>query len=125
MGRARRRAVRRRAGSGPRRDVRLPLYNPQGAHRVTEPRLPRPNPQVLFTELDDGTGVLLHLDTKFYFTLNPSAVIVWKSLAEPTSGPSAIAERITKLFRVDHETAARDVDNVLGEMLEDGLVLPA
>nr|WP_240808093.1 PqqD family protein [Polyangium spumosum] len=67
----------------------------------------------------------MHLDTKFYFTLNPSAVIVWKSLAEPTSGPSAIAERITKLFRVDHETAARDVDNVLGEMLEDGLVLPA
>lgn len=92
---------------------------------MTEPRLPRPNPQVLFTELDDGTGVLLHLDTKFYFTLNPSAVIVWKSLAEPAAGPSVIAERITKLFRVDHETAARDVDSVLGEMLEDGLVLPA
>jgi len=92
---------------------------------VTEPRLPRPNPQVLFTELDDGTAVLLHLDTKFYFTLNPTAVIVWKSLAEPLAGPGAIAERITTLFRVDQETAARDVDSVLREMLADGLVLPA
>ncbi|MDC3957516.1 PqqD family protein [Polyangium jinanense] len=92
---------------------------------MTEPRLPRPNPQVLFTELDDGTGVLLHLDTKFYFTLNAAAVIVWKSLAEPIAEPGVIAERITSLFRVDRETAARDVDSVLREMLEDGLVLPA
>lgn len=92
---------------------------------MTEPRLPKPNPQVLFTELDDGTGVLLHLDTKFYFTLNAAAVIVWKSLTEPLGDPGAIAERITSLFRIDRETAARDVASVLREMLEDGLVLPA
>jgi hypothetical protein len=55
---------------------------------------------------------------------HPSAVIVWKSLAESIADPGVIAARITSLFRVDRETAARDVDGVLREMLEDGLVLP-
>jgi len=91
---------------------------------MSELRLPRTNPQVLFTELDDGTGVLLHLDTKFYFTLNATAVVVWKSLAEVLPDEAAIAERIAARFRVDRETAARDVASVLGEMLADGLVLP-
>ncbi len=91
---------------------------------MSDPRLPRPNPEVLFTELDDGTGVLLHLGTKFYFTLNATAVIVWKSLVEAQIAEDTIASRITTIFRVDRETAARDVESVLGEMLADGLVLP-
>jgi len=84
-----------------------------------------PNPQVLFTELDDGTGVLLDLDTKFYYTLNPTGVIVWKALAEgarPTI--AAIATRIANAFRVDDATAERDVQAFLTDMLEDGLVIP-
>jgi hypothetical protein len=92
---------------------------------MNEPRLPKTNPQVLFTELDDGTGVLLHLDTKFYFTLNTTGVVVWKSLGEGAASEAAIAERIAARFRVDHATAARDVSALLGEMLENELVLPS
>jgi len=87
--------------------------------------LPRPNPQVLFTELDDGTGVLLHLDTKFYYALNATAVVVWKSVSGGAPALSDIAARISSSFRVDAETAARDVSHVLEEMLDDGLLLAA
>ena len=82
----------------------------------------QPNPQALFTELDDGTGVLLHLETKFYFTLNPTAVVVWKSLGEGASS-AAIADRLTATFRVERDVAERDVTAILEEMLEGGLVL--
>ena len=82
----------------------------------------QPNPQALFTELDDGTGVLLHLETKFYFTLNPTAVVVWRSLGEGAS-LSAIADRLTATFRVEREVAERDVTAILEEMLSGGLVL--
>ena len=47
---------------------------------------PPPHPQVLFTEIDDGSGVLLHLDTKFYYTLNATGVVVWKALARSRRG---------------------------------------
>ena len=82
----------------------------------------QPNPQALFTELDDGTGVLLHLETKFYFTLNPTAVVVWRSLGEGAS-LAAIADRLTTTFRVEREVAERDVTAILEEMLSGGLVL--
>jgi predicted secreted protein len=82
----------------------------------------QPNPQALFTELDDGTGVLLHLETKFYFTLNPTAVVVWKSLGEGAT-PAAIADRLTATFRVEREAAERDVTALLDELLAGGLVL--
>jgi hypothetical protein len=85
---------------------------------------PKPNPQVLFTEIDDGTGVLLHLDTKFYYTLNPTAVFVWKAIAEGGAAtPASIASRIAATFQVEPDVAERDVAAILDEMAADGLVL--
>lgn len=91
---------------------------------MTEPPAPTQNPQALFTELDDGTGVLLHLDTKFYYTLNPTAVFVWKALGSaPPRGLAGIAEDLTQTFRVERAEAERDVAHILSEMLADGLLL--
>lgn len=86
--------------------------------------LPKTNPDVLFTELNDGTGVLLHLQTKFYFTLNATGVLVWKSLAEGNTSEEAIAAALSHAFRVDAETAARDVSTMLTELSENELLIP-
>jgi hypothetical protein len=89
---------------------------------MTDTRLPLPNPQVLFTEIDDGTGVLLHLDTKFYFTLNSTGVVVWKALAERAENVDVIAERLAAEFRVTPDIARRDVAAVIDSLLADELV---
>jgi hypothetical protein len=92
---------------------------------MTHARLPLPNEQVLFTEIGDGSAVLLHLDTKFYYTLNPTGVVVWKSIVEgklPTV--AAIGARLVAEFRVEAEAAERDVAKIVGELVADGLVLP-
>jgi hypothetical protein len=82
------------------------------------------NPQVLFTELDDGTGVLLHLDTKFYYTLNPTAVLVWNALEDGSAeSVSRIAERIAQEFQVERDAAERDVEALFQDMIAGGLVL--
>ena len=87
--------------------------------------LPVPNPQVLFTEIDDGSGVLLHLETKFYYTLNPTAVVVWKALADAKLATvEAVAARLAAEFRVEPEEARRDLGGILDELLADGLALP-
>lgn len=92
---------------------------------MSQTTLPKTNPDVLFTELSDGTGVLLHLQTKFYFTLNATGVIVWKSLASGETSAEAIASAIARAFRVDTDTAERDVARMLTELSEGELVLPA
>lgn len=87
--------------------------------------MPAQNPQVLFTEIDDGTGVLLHLDTKFYYTLNPTAVAVWKALGDASVKDTVtVAARLVEAFRVERDTAERDVAAIVDEMLADGLLLP-
>jgi phosphoribosylformylglycinamidine (FGAM) synthase PurS component len=84
-----------------------------------------PNPQVLLTELGDGTGVLLHLDTKFYYTLNDTGIFVWKALADTAYQTSTtLAARLAKVFNVSVEAAERDVDAILAEMSNEGLVCP-
>ena len=87
-------------------------------------RMPVPNPKVLFTEIDDGTGVLLHLDTKFYYTLNATGALVWKAISgrAPTS-VDAIAERLAREFRVEREVAERDVAAILETLVGDGLAI--
>lgn len=89
---------------------------------MTQP-LPVPHPQVLFTQIDDGSGVLLHLDTKFYFTLNRTGVAVWNALAEGTATSiEALGARLASEFRVDAASATRDAAGLIEELHADGLV---
>lgn len=82
------------------------------------------SPNVLLTELNDGTGVLLDLESKFYFTLNRTGVFVWKRLADPTRehDETTLARELTRLFTgADEEAARRDVSVLLRELLDHGL----
>ena len=40
------------------------------------------DPEVLYTKLDDGEAVLLHLGTTTYYTLNQTGARIWKLLGD-------------------------------------------
>jgi hypothetical protein len=85
----------------------------------------RANRDVILTELGDGMGVLLHLGTKFYYTLNATGVAAWKALELGSAAGltlEAVATHLSRTFQVDADTAARDVAPVLTEMLDEGLI---
>ena len=93
--------------------------------RADEPL--RVNPRCLLTELGDGTGVVLNLDTKFYFTLNTTGVLLWKELSASASGapPKALAEKLVEHFLVEIDVAVTDVVAILQTMAEEDLVHPS
>lgn len=79
--------------------------------------------RALLTELGDGTGVLLDLDSKFYFTLNETAIFVWKQLEAPAAlDRDELAARVSGEFEVDVADAARDIDEVLEMLRRERLV---
>ena len=47
-----------------------------------------PHPSVVCTVIEDG-GVLLHLDTKFYYSLNRTGLAVWSLLEAGHPDPAA------------------------------------
>jgi hypothetical protein len=83
----------------------------------------RASERALLTELGDGTGVLLDMDSKFYFTLNETAIFVWKQLAQPEA-PSRkqLAERLCRDFEVDAAQATADLDAVLTLLVRERLI---
>ena len=82
----------------------------------------RPHPKCLLTELDDGTGVILNLETKYYFTLNATGVVLWKALEGGARTPQEIVARLVGEFEVEEAEALADVRAVLDELLSEQLV---
>ena len=58
-----------------------------------------PHEHVVFTEFDAGEGVLVDVNTKKYFRLNETALIVWRGL-EKNRTPAEIVEEITARYDV-------------------------
>lgn len=75
---------------------------------------------VVFTEFDGGEGVLVDLNTKKYFQLNETAVVVWRGLEERLSLEDIVG-RITSAYEVEDEHATQSVRRVLENFRDLGL----
>ena len=84
-------------------------------HRVPE--------EVLAAHLE-GEAVLLHMESKNYYRLNATAAAVYKGL-ERGLGRDALLDDLCAQFDVERETAAAELDRLLAELAERGLVAPA
>jgi Coenzyme PQQ synthesis protein D (PqqD) len=73
-----------------------------------------PGKHVVVTDFDGGEGILVDLNTKKYYQLNETAMVVWKGL-EQGKTTEEIAADITSNYEValDHATSSvqRIVDN--------------
>ena len=73
--------------------------------------------------MGDGTGVLLHLDTKFYYALNATGLHVWKTLGQRSKTFSELTEAVFQTFEVDAERAGEDVERLLSDLAAEKLLL--
>jgi hypothetical protein len=100
--------------------------DPANLPRRTEGRVDgiQPSDEAVLTELKDGTGVLLHLGTRHYYTLNRTGVLLWKLLAEGAARDAAgLAQAIAARFAGAGLDAVRaDVDALLAELAAERLV---
>ena len=74
--------------------------------------------QTVFTPLADGTGVLLNLDTLFYYSLNPTGSILWQEIeASKVLNFDDLLRSACERFDVD-EASARPFISKFIERLE-------
>jgi len=79
-----------------------------------------PQEHVVLTEFDEGEGVLVDLNTKKYFQLNETAVVVWRGL-EDGLALEEIVGRITSAYEVEDARAAESVRRALENFRDLGL----
>ena len=72
-----------------------------------------PGTHVVVTDFDGGEGILVDLNTKKYYQLNETAMVVWRALEQGKS-VGEIADDITANYEVALENATRSVERILG-----------
>lgn len=81
--------------------------------------------EVSMTEVEDAAGpigVLLHLGTRRYFTLNRTGVFVWNALAQGPGGVATLTDELVGHFTVARDQAAAAVTRLLDELRRAGLI---
>ena len=79
-----------------------------------------PNSNVIVTELD-GEAVLLHLDTKMYYSLNATGLFIWRLLS-PEHTLADISEKLRAAHAISAEKARASVSNLIHSLQSEKLV---
>jgi hypothetical protein len=75
---------------------------------------PTTGTHVVATDFDGGEGVLVDLNTKKYYQLNETAMLIWKGLEQHKAVDEIIVD-VTSNYEVTSEQAARSVARVVND----------
>ncbi|HKS09764.1 MAG TPA: PqqD family protein [Pyrinomonadaceae bacterium] len=67
---------------------------------------------VVVTDFDGGEGILVDLNTKRYYQLNETAMLVWRGLEQGKSVGEIVAD-VTSAYEVETEKATTSVQRLL------------
>ena len=83
-----------------------------------------PLEHIVATQLDDGEGVLVDLNTKQYYQLNETAMLIWRALENGHPFDQIVAE-IMSIYSVDNDHAVASAERLLNQFHQRKLVRPA
>jgi len=71
-----------------------------------------PGKHVVATDFDGGEGIIVDLNTKKYYQLNETAMVVWKGLEKGKSMGEIVAD-ITSTYEVPADQATSSVQRIV------------
>jgi len=80
---------------------------------MTNPN-PAPCDHVVFTDFDGVEGILVDLNTKKYYQLNETAMMIWKGL-EKGLPSNVIAAKIAESYDITSEDALQNIEKAIKE----------
>lgn len=87
--------------------------------------LPQPHPAVIFKTVSEG-AVLLHTESEIYFGLNHVGAQVWELVSGGCEGIDAVVSTVAETYPdVGEDVIRGDVTELLAELTENGLLVPA
>lgn len=80
------------------------------------------HPEVIYTDLVDG-AVLLHGETKFFYSLDPVGTAIWRLLGE-TDTVDGLVRRLVAEYEVSPELARTCLSEFIRQLEQEKLVMP-
>ncbi|MDP2340161.1 MAG: PqqD family protein [Deltaproteobacteria bacterium] len=86
--------------------------------------LRRRRKEALFSELPDGTGVVLHLDKRVYYPLSKTGVLLWHLYdVEEGVDDERLVSCLVQRFAIDEATARADVDAFVERLVNEEILI--
>lgn len=82
---------------------------------------PIPHDHIVSTEFEGGEGVLVDLNSKQYYQLNETAMLIWRCL-ENRQSLEAIVTEMTQIYDIPPDQAASKIERVVGDFQSRNLV---
>jgi len=82
---------------------------------------PLPCKHVVFTDFDGNEGILVDLNTKKYYQLNETAMLIWKGLEQGKTVNEIVGD-VTASYEVTAEHANRSVRKIVDDFQSYKLV---
>ncbi len=79
------------------------------------------HPEVVYTDLEDG-AVLLHLETKFYYSLNEVGQAIWRMI-DSVESFDELTHGLLEEYEVEEERAKKSISRFLKELEREKLVV--
>ena len=76
---------------------------------------PIPHDHIVSTEFEGGEGVLVDLNSKQYYQLNETAMLVWRCLENGQSLEDIVTE-MTRVYDVQPERASSNIEKVFADL---------
>ena len=80
-----------------------------------------PGKHVVVTDFDGGEGILVDLNTKKYYQLNETAMVVWRGLEKGKTVTEIVAD-ITSSYEVGPDQATLSVQRIVANLQSYKLV---
>jgi coenzyme PQQ synthesis protein D (PqqD) len=81
----------------------------------------RPDDHVVYTEFDGTEAVLVDLTTKRYYTLNETAMLVWRGLEQGLT-KDAVVVKLMEVYDVSADHAVASVERLLTSLMAHRLL---
>ncbi len=82
----------------------------------------KPHPAVVFTPLSDHEAVLLHMESKLYYSLNRMGHYMWQLLDHEMIDAGQLANRLTQQYGISEKQATDDVSSFLKNLRSESLI---
>ncbi len=79
------------------------------------------NPDIAWRVIDEE-AVLLAIESTTYYSLDPVGTFIWKGFEKTTTRDEALS-RVVEAYEVDEATAAKDLDELLGDLVSEKLLV--
>jgi hypothetical protein len=89
---------------------------------LSEHTLLKVKPDEIAAKIIEGEAILINLSTGMYYSMTGAAAFIWSQLTQEST-VDRLSQAVAGQYGIEHVQAHGDVERLVGELLDEGLIV--